>query len=109
MAFSLNSQVVNNVARITLVGELDANSAAQFRAAIDQAATSGLQRLVLVMNDLEYMASAGLRALVFARQKMGPNVDIYCIGVRDRVRETIEMTGFQHSVFLADSEEATGA
>ena len=38
---------------------------------------------------------------------MGSGVEIYCIGVTDAVRETIEMTGFQHSVIMLDTYDAT--
>jgi anti-anti-sigma factor len=102
----MTSETVKNIAKLTLVGELDAASADQVRKAIEQAAAAHSKRLVLLMADLTYMASAGLRTLVFAKQKMGAGVEIYCIGVREPVRETIEMTGFQHSVIMLDAYDA---
>ena len=106
MAFSVTSDTQNGIAQLTLVGELDAAAANEFRAAIEQAATGHPKRLVLIMNDLAYMASAGLRTLVFAKQKMGAGVDIYVIGVQEPVRETLVMTGFQHSVIMLDQYNA---
>ncbi len=106
MAFSVTSELKNGIAQFTLVGELDAAAAGTFREAIEQAAASRPKRVVLIMNELTYMASAGLRTLVFAKQKMGASVDIYVVGVQETVRETIEMTGFHHSVVMLDTYDA---
>jgi len=106
MAFNLTSETTNGVARITLNGELDASVAGQFKTAIEQAAQSAPKSLALIVNDLAYMSSAGLRALVFAKQKMGAAVRIFVIGAQETVLETIEMTGFSHSVILLDAYDA---
>jgi len=102
MAFKSELEIVDNVAKITLSGELDAAAAPAFRADVEKAAEAKVKSLVLLMSDLEYMASAGLRVLIFAKQKMGSAVDIYVIAAQEAVRETIEMTGFQQSVILQD-------
>ncbi len=107
MAFSLTSETRGPIALITLSGELDASVAGQLRDAVTEAAQADAQRLVLDMTHLDYMASAGLRGLVFAKQKMGANVEIFIVGAHDAVFETIEMTGFQHSVFMLDTYDAT--
>jgi anti-sigma B factor antagonist len=106
MALTVTSEMTNGIAKITLAGELDAGSAANFMATLEKAAKEQPTRLVLMLSDLTYMASAGLRTLVFAKQKMGSSVDIYCIGATEPVRETIEMTGFQHSVIMLDAYDA---
>jgi len=59
----------------------------------------------VLMQDLEYMASAGLRVLIFTKQKMGPEVDIYPIGTQEMVMDTITKTGFDQSVIIQDHYE----
>jgi len=103
MAFTATLEVKNEVAFVTITGELDASVAPQFRTQIEAAAAQHVKRLVLRMDDLSYMASAGLRSLVFAKQKMGSGVDIFMVAVQEPVAETIKMTGFDNSVIMVPS------
>ncbi len=105
MAFSAVLEVKNTTAKITLSGELDASTAPEFKEKIEEAATQDVNKLVLIMNDLEYMASAGLRMLIFSKQKMGADVEIYVVGAQEMVMDTIEKTGFHHSVTIVDTYE----
>ncbi len=105
MALSTTITTEGDTATITLAGELDASSAPQFKAEVEQAAGQGVKKLVLMMQDLEYMASAGLRVLIFAKQKMGADTDIYLVGTQELVKETIEKTGFDQSVYMVDTYE----
>ena len=102
MAFTLLTEDRGRVSIIILTGELDASVAGQLRDAVDQVSHTAVDRLVLDMTNLDYMASAGLRGLVFAKQKMG-NVDIYIVGAHDAALDTIEMTGFHQSMFMLDT------
>lgn len=102
MAFDAKLEMIDSEAQITLTGELDAASAPVFKEEIDSAAGADAERLVFFMEGLSYMASAGLRALIFARQKMGADVDIYLIGTQDEVKDTLTMTGFHYSVIMLD-------
>ncbi len=102
MTFNATLDVKDEIATITLSGELDASTATAFQEKVKEAADREPEKLVLVMKDLEYMASAGLRVLIFAKQKMGVNVKIYAIAPREGVLDTIEKTGFHHSVIIHD-------
>ena len=102
MSFITSFKTINDIAEITLAGELDANTAVTFKLEIEKAIGIDIKKLFLIMNDLEYISSAGLRVLIFAKQKMGSRVDIYLVGMKELVRDTIEKTGFHHSVIVLD-------
>lgn len=103
MAFNSTLDINGSVATISLVGELDAAATPGFKENIEKAAAAHISKLVLQLGQLSYMSSAGLRALIFAKQKAGPGVEIVMVAVQDSVRETLEMTGFHHSVTLVDA------
>jgi anti-anti-sigma factor len=102
MTFNATLETTNDVAKIALSGELDASTAQIFKDKVEEAATPNIKRLVLLMQDLEYMSSAGLRVLIFAKQKMGAKVAIYIVGAQEMVKDTIEHTGFHYSVVMLD-------
>jgi anti-anti-sigma factor len=106
MAFNASLEMAGMIAKITLSGELDASVAPQFREKVEEAARVKAARLVLLLQELEYMSSAGLRALIFAKQKMGSAVDIYMVGAQPDIIETLEMTGFVHGVILLPEYDA---
>lgn len=99
MAFTVSSEVQGDVAKVTLAGDLDGSSAQIFKEEIEKLPMDGLKRLVLLMQDLDYMASAGLRVLIFAKQKL-THIDLYVVGAQEMVLDTIEKTGFHHSVIV---------
>lgn len=107
MAFDATLETTSSgIAKITLSGELDGSTAGDFKVKVEEAAQQKPKGLVLMMEELEFMASAGLRVLIFAKQKMGAGVDIYMVSVQEMVLETITKTGFDQSVYLLDDEGA---
>jgi anti-anti-sigma factor len=52
------------------------------------------------------MASAGLRVLIFAKQKMGVDVDIYVVGAQEMILDTLEKTGFIQGVIAVDDYDS---
>ncbi|MFZ4556818.1 MAG: anti-sigma factor antagonist [Pseudanabaena sp.] len=102
MTFTATLEIIDDVAKITLAGELDAATAPDLKAEVEKAVEQKVKRLVLFAQDLEYMASAGLRILLFSKQKLGADVDIYVVGAQEFILETLEKTGFDQTVILVD-------
>jgi anti-anti-sigma factor len=103
MGFDITFEQGQEEVTVKLVGELDAAVAPQFKEVIEKIAEGKPKRVVLLMNELEFMASAGLRVLIFARQKMGASVSLYVVGSHGPVLNTLQMSGFHHSVYLQDT------
>jgi len=107
MAFQAKMQFDDGVATIRMSGELDGEGAPLLGDLVAGAAERDtLGRLVLLMDELTYLSSAGLRSLVFAHQKMPYTVDIVLVGAQPQVAETIRMTGFDRSVVMQESAGA---
>jgi anti-anti-sigma factor len=100
MALSVFLEVNDDIAEITLSGELDASSASLFQAELERAAALKPKRLVLLVKDLEFMASAGIRMLIFGKQKLGPKVDVYVIEPQEAILDTLRRTGIIRSVIV---------
>ncbi len=103
MAFTATLYVTNDDAIIILKGELDAATAPILKKAVEKASENKIKKLFLLTPELEYMASAGLRVLIFSKQKMGTDVDIYIVGAQEPILETLQKTGFDQSVIIVDS------
>lgn len=108
MTFNASLEMTDNeIAKITVSGELDASVAPLFKTEVENAIAQQAKRLVLLMQDLQFMSSAGLRVFIFAKQKMGPEVDVYVVEAQEQIRESLEMTGLSHSVIIMDEYDAT--
>jgi anti-anti-sigma factor len=103
MTFSATLEIEKHTATITLKGALDASTASIFKAEVEKAIAENVKTLVLEMEELEYMASAGLRVLLFATQKKGKDIDkIYVVKPQEMVKETLEKTGVIQSLEVVD-------
>jgi anti-anti-sigma factor len=102
MPLTVTQTMTGSVARITLSGELDASTAPQFQTELEKAAAAKPKRLVLLVKDLSFMASAGVRMLIFAKQKMGAGTDVYMIACQEQILETLKRTGLLHSLIVQD-------
>ena len=103
MAFTATLEIEKHTAIITLTGSLDASTAPIFKEEVEKAISENVKTLVLMMEQLEYMASAGLRVLLFATQKKGKNIDvIYVVKPQEMVLETLEKTGVTQGLKVVD-------
>lgn len=90
----ISSTVNGDVNELKLVGRLDVKAAREAEEAFAEAAKSATN-VVLDASELDYIASAGLRALKRLRGDVKANGGTLTLrGVQDDVMEVFEMTGF---------------
>ena len=83
----------NNVLTLKIEGRLDTNTAPTLEITINEN-LDGVTELMLDMNLLTYVSSAGLRVLLSSQKKMNKIGTMKLIGVCEEVMEVFEMTGF---------------
>ena len=78
---------------IEIVGRLDTMTASSLDKAINEE-LGDTKNLILDMQNLEYISSAGLRVLLGAQKKMQKIGSMKVVNVCEEVMEVFEMTGF---------------
>jgi len=81
---------------ITVKGRVDSATTPQLAQALDTANEGGKYKLVVNMEGLEYMSSAGFRALLAAQRncKKYNRGEVVLASVPARIREALELAGF---------------
>jgi anti-sigma B factor antagonist len=97
---------------LTVSGRVDSSTAPQLTEALEGVTGDGRYKIVLDMSDLEYMSSAGFRALLSSQRvcKRYNRGEIVLASVPERVQEALELAGFTElfKVF-PDAVEAVGS
>jgi len=104
MPLQMSSSTEGKTARLSLSGELDGASAPLVRDVVENVLQGCPERLVLSVEKLTFMASAGLRILIFAKQKQ-PELKIYLVKPQETVVDTLKKTGFYQSVYVVDRDD----
>ena len=88
----IKSELNNEILTVGLQGHIDSNNAADVEAEITEARGSGdIKNVVIDMQDLQYISSAGLRILLRLK-KIYPELRV--VNVNSEVYEILNITGF---------------
>jgi anti-sigma B factor antagonist len=81
---------------LTVSGRVDSSTAPQLAQALEAANDGGKYKLVVNMEGLEYMSSAGFRALLAAQRncRRYNRGEVVLSNVPERIREALELAGF---------------
>jgi len=92
----ISTQEFKHCNLIKVVGRVDSSTAPDFTKALDQSNDAGQYKLVVDMSELEYMSSAGFRALLATQRncKRYNRGELVLAAVPERIREALELAGF---------------
>ena len=101
--FSINYE--DKVVKVTLAGSLDAKRAPALADEIKKFIGKDIERIVFFAKDLEYISSAGLRVIIFSKQKIGTDIKLYMVGATEDVLDVIKMSGIDNIMEITDTYE----
>ena len=104
----MNESSLDGIAwNVAPTGRLDANTVADFESALRERIQAGETNLVVDMNDVSYISSSGLRALLTARRMaMSHGGDLKLCRLPPRIYKIFEMVGFTQVFGIYDSVES---
>lgn len=90
----------DGVVVLTVGGEVDLSTAPAFEAAIDGALAEEPAILVVELSAMEFLASAGVRILAAAREKLSKSGQLAVVANSPVTRRPIELLGLDKTVAL---------
>jgi anti-anti-sigma factor len=93
---------------ITVQGRVDSVQAGKLTQALESASQRGIHKIIVDMGRVEYMSSAGFRALGDAqrRSQRHPHGEVVLAQVPTMIREALELVGFTEKFHIADNVSA---
>src|SRR5574339_450000 len=104
----ITTRELNEIEVIAVSGRVDSVEAWKLSEALEAAQQRGRYRIVVDMSQVEYMSSAGFRALGDAQRnsKRQPRGEVVLVRVPTRVHEALELVGLADYFHISDSVDA---
>ncbi len=100
----ISVQQLEQISIVSIAGSFDALTVDQVTGCIDERISSGEKHLVLDLSEVEFMSSAGLRAILGAlKQTRQQGGDLYLAGAQGGVDRVLKMSGVSKILKAYDS------
>lgn len=103
MSLSINVESHVSHVSIHLVGRVDTKSAPDLLDQLTQISLGEVVELRVIAQELTFLSSAGLRALVFAKQKMPHSSRLILVGGSKEINSTVIRTGLANAVTIVET------
>ena len=104
----ITTQEIKHIELITVKGRVDSVEAARLAQALESASRRGKHKIVVDMGEVEYMSSAGFRALGDAQRNSQRHQrgEVVLARVPGSIHEALELVGFTEYFHIEDSVQA---
>lgn len=101
----ITTQEIKHVELITVKGRVDSVEAVRLAKALESASRRGKHKIVVDMSEVEYMSSAGFRALGDAQRNSQRHQrgEVILAQVPASIHEALELVGFTEYFHIEDS------
>jgi anti-anti-sigma factor len=93
----------DEVIKVVLEGRLDAMNAEALQNELKKFTGQKAAKLVFMAKDLEYISSAGLRVIIFAKQKVGVDAHLFLVAAPEAILNVIKMSGLDNFMTILDT------
>ena len=106
MGLEVNTNKVNDVVVVKLLGNLDTNTAPDAEAEINNWLDEGTQKMIISLEQTNYVSSAGLRIFLATAKKITASGGVLKLcGANDVVQEILDISGFSTILDVKKSED----
>ena len=113
MSIEIKVTDTRRVALVEVAGRVDSTTASKLGEQLNAVIDDGKNRIVLDLENVEYMSSAGLREIVTALKKvqnLASRGDLRIASPSERVREVLELAGLDEIFKIFDTQiDAVGS
>ena len=95
----------DSILKLYFSGRLDSNSAEKASLEIDHHIQSQAQKILLNLQELEYISSTGLRLLLKIMKSRQPDGRVVICCVSEKIKEVLRISGFNTLIPLRKNEK----
>jgi anti-anti-sigma factor len=104
----VNIEVIeeSDITIVRLTGSLDSNTTPVLETQLFGLIETGVRRILVDLNDVDFVSSIGLRAFLLAARKLAPGGGSLSVcGPNEAVRDTFDASGFSKLFSVYESEK----
>ncbi len=103
MTLTIRTIEENKIVTLVLQGDVDTKTAPELLEVLTTLKLKELSELKIDLAEVNFMSSAGLRALIFAKQKMNHDSIVSVVHPNEEIKDVIIKTGLSNAISFVNT------